>query len=705
MKNSVHSVQSIALLCLIPIAWAFLAKSGKLDKLENALLDLRLQFRGELSLEETPFPALSDSQTPPKLIYVDFDQQAISSPEIGERPWDREIFAKAGNYLLDEKVGARAIGYDFIFSQNSSSRMVPEESILRSNRKLGELVKAYPEKVVLGAHYTSVSFEFKKERISGLAPLLYEDYYKKELNLNYPEGPTYPICFYQDDKLYGRQGILMAEMGRSHGPVPRWVPLYFPAEGDAFAKNLLLGHKFAHPIEVKEQEAEQDMALNLESVEELAQASQALGYLQSQAIAFQQASEELSQLEEVAKEDPDSAEELKELIAVQKATTATAEKNLKDAFNAVGGGEELPNLTVLIALLDTDTKLTRLQLQLAEQQLESTLLLEDYLQVAPFHRQHLSFAKDFENNHWQLKDGDNIVKSVPAARDNQKFYHMSIELILATYGLDWSHVATSSGHLTIKDQKGQVLVDAPLVEEQLIETNWFSQWRQPGRKNHEYLQDPYNPRCSLYEVLQKGEFFFNDQIQDAMANFETNLAELDESTALLKSQVAENPDLKEEAQPRLDNLARQKKGLLEAKEDFDQAQEFFTHFKDAMVLVGPVDPTFQDLAPTPFDETPVPKVGFIGNTIKTLLSGQYIQRSPTWVNYAAIVGLSLPLLYLRYSSEKNRRWFRPVGIALVFLYPLVTFLLFKSSHTVLPVSAPTGSTLTLMFAMLAIRKG
>ena len=322
MKKSAHSIQSIALLALIPIAWALLANCGKLDKLENTLLDLRLQFRGELSLEETPFPALPDSKTPPKLIYVDFDQQAISSPNIGERPWDREIFAKVGRYLLDEKVGAKAIGYDFIFSHNSSSRMVPEESILRSNRKLGTLVKQYPENVVLGANYTSVSFEFKKERISGLAPLLYAYYYKKELNQNYPEGPTYPICFYENNKMYGRQGILFVEMERSQGPIPRWTPLYFSAEGDAFAKNLLLGHKFAHPIEVKEQETEQDMALNLESVEELAQASQALGHLQQQAKTFQKAAEELAQLEEVAKEDPDSAEELKELIVEQKEATS-----------------------------------------------------------------------------------------------------------------------------------------------------------------------------------------------------------------------------------------------------------------------------------------------------------------------------------------------------------------------------------------------
>ncbi len=51
------------------------------------------------------------------------------------------------------------------------------------------------------------------------------------------------------------------------------------------------------------------------------------------------------------------------------------------------------------------------------------------------------------------------------------------------------------------------------------------------------------------------------------------------------------------------------------------AGQFFAQFADAIVLIGPVDPLLQDVAPTPMDELPVPKVGVHGNLLKTLVSG------------------------------------------------------------------------------------
>ena len=78
-------------------------------------------------------------------------------------------------------------------------------------------------------------------------------------------------------------------------------------------------------------------------------------------------------------------------------------------------------------------------------------------------------------------------------------------------------------------------------------------------------------------------------------------------------------------------LRRQKKDIPELKKQYAEAAKFFSYFKDAMVVVGPVDPTLQDLAPTPFDDEPVPKVGFHGNLIKTLLTGKYIRRTAAWV--------------------------------------------------------------------------
>ena len=121
MNAKGHTQKIILALCLIPCGWAVVAGLGGLDKLENALLDLRFLFRGELAVEAKEIPKLPDSGTSaedafPKVAYVDFDQRALSSSEAGERPWDRKFFAKVARILLDESVGARVVGYDFIFS-------------------------------------------------------------------------------------------------------------------------------------------------------------------------------------------------------------------------------------------------------------------------------------------------------------------------------------------------------------------------------------------------------------------------------------------------------------------------------------------------------------------------------------------------------------------------------------------------------------
>lgn len=706
MNFRLGNLKHIFAFCLVPVAWIALEKSGVLEKFELALLDMRFQYRGEIELDPGKFSPLPGKGSGPGIVYVDFDQRAVSSPDIGERPWDRAVFAQVGQYLLDERVGASAVGFDFIFSQNSASKMVLEESVFRSDRKLGELVRAHPEKVVFGASYNNVSFEFKGDRISSNPPLFYAGNYHQGLHANYPEGPTYPIRYYdqEDGKFYGRQGLLNVDMLRGKGVIPRWAPLFFPTEGDAHAKHLLLGHYFANPLEIRELEAEADLAFALEGVEEATQANQALNHLMEAGKAVQQAEAELSQLEEVAKADPSQAEELAELIEEQKEIKALSEEEFLEAYRAIGGGEEKPDLTLTVALLETDTKLQGMQLQLAEKDLEAILLMEEHLQATPFDRSHLSFGKDFEKGHWHLKDGEQVVVSIPGSRAQPHFYHMALALVLAAYGLDWQAVEVSGSHLAVKDGSGKEIVNAPLADKQLLETNWFSKWKVSGKWVDTYLEDPYNPRCSLIDVLNYGKFFFDDQIRDMAAKFNEYLAEVDEETKALEAQVEANLELGKEAEGHFANLRRERGGLVNAKESFDSAEEFFSHFRDAIVLVGPADPTFQDLAPTPFDDAPVPKVGFIGNVLKTLLSGEYLKRAPDWAAVAGVVGLCLPVILLGFCGRTFAKYFRVVGVLLVLLYPLAAFQAFGIGNWILPVVAPTGAVFCLTFAMIAFRR-
>ncbi len=270
MKLKPETIKIILGLLPIPFIWAALSHFGALDKLKNDAMDWRFKLRGELVVDESLLPPLepvaentkgengsTEEAEPriPKIVYVDFDQRALASPEAGERPWDRAFFAKVARLLLDERVGARTIGYDFIFSSKSFSKMVPEENMFNSDSRIAELIKEYPDQIVLGANYTGVPQTFGNSRISSSAPMLYWKGYKAELNRSHPEAPTYPMIFYEGDKRYGRLGMLSADQLKSKGAIPRWAPLYFPYEGDAHAKLQLMGLQFAYPIEQKKVKA------------------------------------------------------------------------------------------------------------------------------------------------------------------------------------------------------------------------------------------------------------------------------------------------------------------------------------------------------------------------------------------------------------------------------------------------------------------
>ncbi|MFP6855609.1 MAG: adenylate/guanylate cyclase domain-containing protein, partial [Opitutales bacterium] len=270
------------------------------------------------------------------------------------------------------------------------------------------------------------------------------------------------------------------------------------------------------------------------------------------------------------------------------------------------------------------------------------------------------------------------------------FFHFSIAMILAAYELDWKNVEISPSKLIIRDKGKNVIVETDLVDGQLLEVNWFSRWKKGNAASGAHLTDPFNPRCSIIEVFEKAEIFFHEEILEMMANYESNLAKIDHEIA--------NANARD-----LPYLEGEKKGLMEAKADFEIAEDFFANFQDAMVLVGPVDPTFQDLAPTPFDDNPVPKVGFHGNLIKTLLTGKYIQRPPPWIEYAGIFGLGLLMIFLGFHTGSLSNWARPFGIALQIVYLLVAFLAFKHGHWALPVAGPVGSALSVSFAVFAVR--
>ena len=231
--------------------------------------------------------------------------------------------------------------------------------------------------------------------------------------------------------------------------------------------------------------------------------------------------------------------------------------------------------------------------------------------------------------------GDEVPRWVPlfAHTRFQTIPHLSLQVVLEHLGLAESAVRIGNDQLELVRPDGAVALRVPLAEGQLLEANWFSPW-----------ESPLNPRESLARVIE----------------------------AIRASSSAD------EEQRRL-------------------AGQFFGRFKDAIVLIGPVDPLLQDLAPTPFDAHPVPKVGLHGNLVKTMLSGNFLRRPPPWVPWVAVLGLTAAVTLLAVSGGARGRATKLAAVVVLGGYAAACVFAFSRWHLVLPMAAPLGAAFTTSF--------
>lgn len=212
----------------------------------------------------------------------------------------------------------------------------------------------------------------------------------------------------------------------------------------------------------------------------------------------------------------------------------------------------------------------------------------------------------------------------------QPFLHFAVELALQHFDLDQSAVEITPRHLTVSDHNGEVIIRAPLTFGQLLEINWFSPWH-----------SRQNPQVSIRDIFQA----------------ERNLRE-------------GSPELQAEA------------------------KAFFSQFRDAVVLVGPTDPTLQDLAPTPFDGVAVPKVSVHGNVLKTLLTGNFLHRSPEWLNILILLLFTACVAGLGIYTGPHSGWAKILALVCFCGYITFAFVAFSRWNLILPLAIPAGSAFT-----------
>jgi adenylate cyclase len=220
------------------------------------------------------------------------------------------------------------------------------------------------------------------------------------------------------------------------------------------------------------------------------------------------------------------------------------------------------------------------------------------------------------------------------------YFHMAVELARIFYGVERDGMKIGTDYLDLVRPDGSVAAHIPMTEEQLLEVNWFSPW----------IDAPLNPRQSFKDTYAFCEMLESDKPEERNA-----------------------------------------------------AEKFFAQgdFRDAVVLIGPVDPLLQDLATTPMDETPVPKVSVHGNLLKTIVSGKYLRRLPEAGRIAITLALSVIVAGLAVVGG-GRAVAAKIGAAVAAAgYVALAFGIFKTSHAVLPMVAPLGAMFTTSFAAIA----
>jgi adenylate cyclase len=235
---------------------------------------------------------------------------------------------------------------------------------------------------------------------------------------------------------------------------------------------------------------------------------------------------------------------------------------------------------------------------------------------------------------------DGGIRTVPvwAPTSTGTFYHTAVQLARLYWGLPVGSIKVNGDHLDFVWPDGRVQARVPLRDGQLVDINWFSKWSSPA-----------NPRESFSIVYNYAQMLHS-------------------------------------AKP----------------EERETAEKYFAQesWKDAVVLVGPVDPLLQDIAPTPMDDAPVPRVGVHGNLLKTIISGDYLHWMPEWMTVVIALVLTVAVAGLPVSSGARSVAAKIMPVLIAGFYIGTAFQLFKSLDFGLPITVPVGSAFTTGFAAL-----
>lgn len=219
------------------------------------------------------------------------------------------------------------------------------------------------------------------------------------------------------------------------------------------------------------------------------------------------------------------------------------------------------------------------------------------------------------------------------------YFTLAVEIVRIFYDLPKKNIKLFEDKAFLYKNDESVLMTIPLDQKKFVEVNWFSKWI-----------SPQNKRFSLEKAI--------------------------EAANQIKSENSEQKF---------------------------KAEEFYKMFDNAVVLIGEVDPLFNNMAPTPFDEDPVPKIGIHGNLVKTLITKKFLERPSAQLNIIILFALTLitsfPIAFL----HKKGVFIKILGVGVIPLYLLASVYFFDKFNWILPIIGPLGAALSTSFILLIIQ--
>ena len=251
-----------------------------------------------------------------------------------------------------------------------------------------------------------------------------------------------------------------------------------------------------------------------------------------------------------------------------------------------------------------------------------------------------------EGEFLKLVDTDGWSPYVLPQYTSQRLFTLGLELFLAAHELGAESVVQDGDQLVIR-REGEIFREIPLdAWGQSMEVNWFEGWKCSALTEH----------YSIREILWHAD-------------------------ALGQAAVAKD---EQEVQAEL---------------------KWFSRFKDKVILVGSVDSQLKDIAPTPFNRVPVPKVSMHANLYRTIHDEAYIVRLSDSVVVLLIVGLTILVTGFALWSGPGRVVTRVGSLLALGSYIAAVFYLFSNDNYVVPLIAPVGSALSAAFLVALTKLG